>query len=228
MNTVDASKNPQVERRIREFLAVLNSGGGAPLETLSPAAARKVLVDAQASVPLDLPACDIEEKSVVQDGLRVSLTIVRPAGSTSTLPGFLFIHGGGWILGDFPTHERFVRDIVADSGFTAIFVNYTPSPEAKYPTALNEIHAAAKWLAAHGAEIRVDASRLAIFGNSVDVLRDEGLAYARHLDAAGVDTTVVRYENLIHDYGLLNAISQVPAVRDALHQASETLRKHLG
>jgi acetyl esterase len=166
MNTVDASKNPQVERRIREFLAVLNSGG-APLETLSPAAARKVLVDAQASVPLDLPACDIEEKSVVQDGLRVSLTIVRPAGSTSTLPGFLFIHGGGWILGDFPTHERFVRDIVADSGFTAIFVNYTPSPEAKYPIALNEIHAAAKWVAAHGAEIRVDASRLAIFGNSV-------------------------------------------------------------
>jgi len=61
-----------------------------------------------------------------------------------------------------------------------------------------------------------------------DVLRDEGLAYARYLDAAGVDTTVVRYENLIHDYGLLNAISQVPAVRDALHQAAETLRKHLG
>jgi acetyl esterase len=51
-----------------------------------------------------------------------------------------------------------------------------------------------------------------------DVLRDEGLAYARRLDAAGVDTTVVRYENLIHDYGLLNAISQVPAVRDALHK----------
>ena len=60
------------------------------------------------------------------------------------------------------------------------------------------------------------------------MLRDEGLAYARHLDAAGVDTAVVRYENLIHDYGLLNAISQVPAVRDALHQAAETLRKHLG
>ena len=82
-------------------------------------------------------------------------------------PAIVIIHGGGWILGDFPTHERFVRDIVADSGFTAVFVNYTPSPEAKYPTAINEIHAAAKWVAAHGAEIRVDANRLAIFGNSV-------------------------------------------------------------
>ncbi len=226
------------------------------------------------------------------------------------------------LLGDFPTHERFVRDLVVDSGFTAIFASYTPSPEAQYPTAISEIPAAAKWVAAHGAEIRVDASRLGIVGNSVggnltaavallalhkggpkfkcrvhalacderrvrhrlvprscrgllplarhdevvlgrlhhrprtapgdlrlpapghegttrrpssalvpvagaDVLRDEGLAYARNLDAAGVDVTVVRYERLIHDYGLLNALSQVPAVRDALHQASEMLKKHL-
>jgi acetyl esterase len=60
------------------------------------------------------------------------------------------------------------------------------------------------------------------------VLRDEGEAYARNLDAAGVDVTAVRYEGLIHDYGLLNAISQVPAVRSALHQAAEELKKRLG
>ena len=61
-----------------------------------------------------------------------------------------------------------------------------------------------------------------------DVLRDEGEAYARKLDAAGVDVTAVRYEGLIHDYGLLNTISQVPAVRSALHQAAEELKKRLG
>lgn len=322
MNMIDPTKNPKVEHRIREFLEALNSGGGKPIETLTPAEARKVLVDAQASVPLNLPACDIEEKAITQDGLKVSLHIVRPAGSRAVVPAFVFIHGGGWILGDFPTHERFVRDLVADSGFTAVFVNYTPSPEAQYPTAINEIYAATNWVAAHGDEIKVDSQRLAIVGNSVggnmtaavalmakhkggpklkcqimlwpvtdanfdtesyheyangyflsrammqwfwdaystdptqrreiyasplqatteqlaelppaliqvagnDVLRDEGLAYARKLDAAGVDVTVVRYENLIHDYGLLNAISQVPAVRNALHQTAELLRKHL-
>jgi acetyl esterase/lipase len=322
MKTITPSENPKVEHRIRKFLHALNSGGGKPIETLTPAAARKVLVDAQASVSLDLPACDITAETITQDGLRVSLTIVRPAGSKAVLPAFIFVHGGGWILGDFPTHERFVRDLVADSGFAAVFVNYTPSPEAHYPTAINEIHAAAKWVAAHGEEIQVDGQRLAIVGNSVggnmtaavalmakdkggpkfkcqvmlwpvtdanfdtesyreyaegyflsrammewfwdayapnsaqrreiyasplqataeqvqglppaliqvagnDVLRDEGLAYARKLDAAGVDVTAVRYENLIHDYGLLNAISQVPAVRDALHQTAEMLRKHL-
>ena len=292
------------------------------METLTPAEARKVLVDAQASVRLQLPACDIEQKSITQDGLKVNLTIVCPAGNKAVLPAFIFIHGGGWILGDFPTHERFVRDLVSDSGYTAVFVNYTPSPEAHYPTAINEIHAAARWVAAHGDEIKVDGKRLAIVGNSVggnmtaavalmakdkggpelkcqimlwpvtdanfetesyheyadgyflsrammmwfwdaylpdkakrreiyasplqataeqlkrlppaliqvagnDVLREEGLAYARKLDDAGVDVTSVRYEGLIHDYGLLNAISQVPSVRDALHQVAEMLKKHL-
>ena len=167
MNTIDPSQNPNVEHRIQEFLKALNSSGGKPIETLTPIEARQVLVNAQASVPLDLPACAVEETTIVQDGLEVSLTIVRPAGATEVLPAFLFIHGGGWILGDFPTHERFVRDLVADSGFTAVFVNYTPSPEAHYPTAINEIHGAAKWVAAHGDEMKVDGKRLAIVGNSV-------------------------------------------------------------
>lgn len=322
MSTINPAQNPKVDHRIREFLRALNSVGGPPMETLSPVAARKILVDAQASVPLELPVCDVESRTITQEGLDVNLTIVRPAGSKEVQPAFLFVHGGGWILGDFPTHERFVRDLVIDSGFPAVFVNYTPSPEAHYPTAITEIHAAAKWLAAHGREIRVDGERIAIVGNSVggnmtaavalrakhfggpefkcqimlwpvtdahfdtesyleyadgyflsrammqwfwdayapeasqrseiyasplqatteqlrnlppaliqvagnDVLRDEGLAYARKLDGAGVETTVVCYENLIHDYGLLNAVSQVPAVRDALHQVAEMLKKHL-
>jgi acetyl esterase len=322
MKPIDPSQNPKVEHRIREFLNVLNSAGGKPMETLTPVEARKVLENAQSSVPLELPPCDVDEKTISQDGVEVRLSIVRPAGSKVVLPGFIFVHGGGWILGDFPTHERFVRDLVVDSGFTAIFPNYTPSPEAHYPTAINEIHAAAKWVAAHGDEIKVDGKRLAIVGNSVggnmtaavalmakdkggpefkcqvmlwpvtdanfetesyreyaegyflsrammqwfwdayapdherrgetyasplrasveqlkalpptlmqvagnDVLRDEGLAYGRKLDSAGVDVTLVRYESLIHDYGLLNAISQVPAVRDALHQTAEMLKKYL-
>ncbi len=61
----------------------------------------------------------------------------------------------------------------------------------------------------------------------MDVLRDEGEAYARKLDGAGVDVTATRYNGLIHDYGLLNAISQVPGVRSALLQASQELKRRL-
>ena len=60
-----------------------------------------------------------------------------------------------------------------------------------------------------------------------DVLRDEGESYARKLNAAGVDVVATRYSNLIHDYGLLNPISQVPATRAALLEAGEELKKRL-
>jgi acetyl esterase/lipase len=57
-----------------------------------------------------------------------------------------------------------------------------------------------------------------------DVLRDEGLAYARKLDAAEVEVTLVRYDGMIHDYCFFNHLSRIPAVRSALHQAVEELK----
>jgi acetyl esterase/lipase len=234
----------------------------------------------------------------------------------------MFFHGGGWVLGDFPTHERLVRDLVVGSGAVAVFVNYTPSPEAKFPEPINQAYAATQWVAQHGAEIQVDGSRLAVAGNSVggnmatvvalmakdkggpalraqillwpvtdanfetasynstpngyfltknmmkwfwdnyqpdlakrntpyasplqastaqltgmppalietaelDVLRDEGEAYGRKLDAAGVDVSVLRFNGMIHDWGLLNALANVPATRTAMDAAANALKKRL-
>ena len=70
------------------------------------------------------------------------------------------------MLGDYPTHRRLVRDLVVESGVASVFVNYTLSPEAHYPQAINEIYAATKWVAAFGPEIGVDGGRLAVVGNS--------------------------------------------------------------
>jgi acetyl esterase len=81
MTPIDPSQNPKVEHRIREFLHALNSAGGSPIETLTPPEARQVLVDAQASVPLELPPYDVEEKTITQDGVEVRPSIIRPAGS---------------------------------------------------------------------------------------------------------------------------------------------------
>ena len=84
--------------------------------------------------------------------------MVKPAGATGTLPAFMFFHGGGWVLGDFPTHERMLRDLVVASGAVGVFVNYTPSHEAHYPVAINEAYAATKWVAEHGKELGWTAS----------------------------------------------------------------------
>ncbi|MDE1189092.1 MAG: alpha/beta hydrolase [Pantoea sp.] len=311
---------PQPERHVQAFLNALNSSGGKPMEQLSPQDARQVLIGAQKGAVL--PPADVTEKTIEVNGQPLKLNIVKPKGAHGTLPVFMFFHGGGWILGDFPTHERLVRDLVVESGAAAVFVNYTPSPEAHFPVAINQAYAATRWVAEHGDEIGVDGKRLALVGNSVggnmvaavalqakqqhtpairydvmlwpvtdahfdtasynqfengyfltrnmmkwfwdayttsdkdrnsilasplratreqlqglpptliqtaelDVLRDEGEAFGRKLDEAGVDVTVTRYNGLIHDYGLLNPLSNVPAVKTALRQAAEELKTHL-
>ncbi len=317
-----AAGSPGVEHHTQAFLQALEAGGGKPLETLSPQDARAVLVGAQASVKVDLSGVSVSEKTIQAGGQSIPLTIVRPEGVKGELPVFMFFHGGGWVLGDYPTHARLIRDLVVNSGAVAVYVGYTPSPEAQYPTAIDQAYAATRWVGEHGKEIQVDSSRLAVAGNSVggnmaavvalkakeagtpklsfqlllwpvtdanletasynqfaqghfltkplmkwfwdnyttdpkqraerfasplqatteqlkglppalgqtaefDVLRDEGEAYARKLDAAGVTVTAVRYNGMIHDYGLLNPLAHIPAVQAALRQAGAELKQHL-
>ncbi|KGD80678.1 alpha/beta hydrolase [Pantoea agglomerans] len=312
--------SPQPTAGVAAFLKALNSGSGKPIEQLSVKDARAVLTGAQKGA--ELPPAQISQKIITVQGKPLTLTIVKPEHASSTLPVFMFFHGGGWVLGDFPTHERLVRDMVNASGAAAVFVNYQPSPEAHFPVAITQAYEATKWVAEHGAEIGVDGKRLALVGNSVggnmvaavalqakqfktpairydvmlwpvtdarfdtasydqfadghfltknmmkwfwdnytvsekdrnnilasplratteqlkglpptliqtaelDVLRDEGEAFGRKLDAAGVPVTVTRYNGMIHDYGLLNALSQEPTVRTAINQAGEELRSHL-
>ena len=150
----------------KEYLKVLNSGDK-PVESLSVPEARKVLVTAQASVKTDLSGIEESEKTITVDDHMLRLNILRPQGSKEKLPVFIFIHCGGWVLGDYPTHKRLARDLVVESGYACVFVNYTPSPEAKFPQAIDEIYAATCGVAEHGDEIHVDGHRLGIVGNSV-------------------------------------------------------------
>lgn len=162
-----ASQDSNIGRETREFLQALNSGDGKPLETLAPEEARLVLVNAQKSVNFDYSDIEESEKNITQDGQTVKIHIVKPKGAKAELPVFMFFHGGGWVLGDYPTHKRLVRDLVVNSGAVAVFPDYTPSPEARFPVAINQAYAATKWVAEHGKEIGVDGSRLAVAGNSV-------------------------------------------------------------
>jgi acetyl esterase len=312
----------ELEPNTRTFLNNLQQKGGPPIYTLSPDDARTVLSRLQASILVkQLPAI-IENRIIPggHDAKDVSITIVRPPESINkTLPVIMFFHGGGWVLGGFDTHERLVRELANNANAAIVFVNYTPSPEAKYPVSLEQAYAASKWVAENGQVIHVDSSRLAVVGDSVggnmvaaftllaqerggpsirfqvlfypvtdasfdtssymkyqedywltreamkwfwsnyisdqtnrkepkvsplqasldqlkglpqalvingenDVLCDEGEAYARKLLEAGVRVTAVRYHGTIHDFVMLNAITDDPAPRGAIEQASNTLK----
>jgi len=317
-----AATDPVPEHQTQTFLNALAAGGGKPLEQLSPKEARAVLTGAQNSVKVDLSGVEVTHRTITFEGKPLKLTMIRPEKVKGELPAFMFFHGGGWVLGDYPTHARLIRDLVVSSGAVAVYVDYSPSPEAHYPTAINQAYAATQWVAENGQQINVDGKRLAVAGNSVggnmaavvslmakekatpkirfqlllwpvtdssfetdsykqfaeghfltknmmtwfwdsyttdlnartqihasplkasidqlkglppalvqtaglDVLRDEGEAYAQKLDAAGVDVTAVRYNGMIHDYGLLNPLSQVPEVKAAMRQAGTELKAHL-
>ncbi|MDP1812815.1 MAG: alpha/beta hydrolase [Leadbetterella sp.] len=319
---LDFKNDQRLSRETRSFLIGFNSSGGPPLETLTPIQAREVLAGAQASVQVDLSGIEESEKNIVAEGYPLKLNIVRPEAAKGNLPAFIFIHGGGWVLGDYPTHKRMVRDLVVLSGCAGVFVNYTPAPDKQYPHQINEIYAATQWVAENGHEIQVDGSKLAIVGNSAggdmaaaiclmakanagsdiklqilfwpvtdadfetnsyqafgkdrfltdslmqwmfeqycpdpkarkeiylaplqasleqlkglppaliqvaenDILRDEGEAYGRKLDEAGVPVTLVRYNGMIHDFGLLNALAELPATRSLFVQAAAELKKYL-
>ncbi|MFJ3231068.1 alpha/beta hydrolase [Streptomyces sp. NPDC086787] len=292
------------------------------LYELKPMEARKVLDDLQAA-PIDKLPVDEEWITVAAPVGDVRVRIVRPQGATGTLPVVLYMHGGGWVLGNAATHDRLVRELAVGAGVAVAFVEYTPSPEARYPVAIEQGYATAQWITREGASRGLDASRMAVAGDSVggnmtaalalmakergdvafiqqsmyypvtdanmdtksyeqfdsgfylsrkamewfwdaytvdpkqrdeitaspnhaataqltglppallivdeaDVLRDEGEAYAAKLRAAGVPVTTVRYDGTVHDFMMLNSLSESKATRAAVDQAISILRDALG
>jgi acetyl esterase/lipase len=128
--------------------------------------ARKVLDDIQAA-PVD--KLDVAETWVaVPSGVgEVQVRIVTPRAATAVLPAVLYMHGGGWILGNAGTHDRLVRELAVGAAAAVVFVEYDRSPEARYPVAVEQGYAAARWITEQGRSVGLDASRLAVVGDSV-------------------------------------------------------------
>lgn len=97
----------------------------------------------------------------------VRIRIVTPPEPTGPLPVVVYIHGAGWVFGNARTHDRLVRELAVQSGAAIVFPEYALSPEARYPVALEQVYAAATWVVAHGAGHGLDASRIAVAGDSV-------------------------------------------------------------
>lgn len=131
------------------------------LYDLGPEKARKVLDDVQAE-PIEKLDVDSEWITVPADVGDVSVRIVRPRGAAPPLPVVLYMHGGGWILGNADTHDRLVRELADGVQAAVVFVEYTRSPEAHYPVAIEQGYATAQWIVREGAAHGLDPDRLAV------------------------------------------------------------------
>ncbi len=160
------SGNYGVERETREFLKAVHGSDGPQLYELSIEEARKVLIDAQTGDYKKL-SVDITEKEITQDGISISLRIVKPKDSKETLPVLMYFHGGGWILGNEFTHDRLVRELAVGGNVAVVFVNYTPSPEAVFPVANEESYAATKWIKENGKSLGLNTDKIGVAGDSV-------------------------------------------------------------
>jgi acetyl esterase/lipase len=143
----------------------------------SPVDARMVLDDVQAA-PIDkLPVDDrwITVPAKVRD---VRVRIVRPPDATGTLPAILYMHGGGWVLGNAGTHDRLVRELAVGTNAAVVFVEYDRSPEAHYPVAIEQGYATAQWIMREG--VSNDPDLLAVAGDSVGGGMTAALALMAH------------------------------------------------
>jgi acetyl esterase/lipase len=132
---------------------------------LDPEEGRKAVEEVQ-SEKIDLP---VDEEWVTVPGGptgEVRTRIVRPAGAAGALPVVLYVHGAGWVFGSAHTHDRLVRELAVGVGAAVVFPEYDRSPEVRYPVAIEQSWTVAAWVAS-GARADLDASRIAIAGDSV-------------------------------------------------------------
>jgi acetyl esterase len=317
-------KEPKVNRHILEAAAqdLADATSSPPfLYDLGPEGARTVLDDLQAA-PIAKPDVDERWITVPAEVGDVGVRIVKPLGAAGPMPTVLYVHGGGWVLGNAGTHDRLIRELAVGAEAAMAFVEYDRSPEAHYPVAIEQAYATAQWITRHWLNEGLDGTRLAVAGDSVggnmaaalailakqrgdvtfvhqsmyypvtdaaqdtdsyrefaegpflraksmewfwdaylpgkseraeitasplraslaelaglpeaflivdenDVLRDEGEAYARKLTEAGVRTTSIRYNGIIHDFMMLNPVRETAAATAAVEQAIHVLRKAL-
>lgn len=137
-----------------------------PFDTLSPAEAREAAETVRAPWAQGGPAMATTRELAVPFG-REGVRIRAHLPSTGKpLPALVYLHGGGWTIFSLDTHDRLMREYAAAAGIAVVGVDYSLSPEAKFPRAIEETAAVLRWLAAHGEELGIDGDRLALAGDS--------------------------------------------------------------
>jgi len=289
---------------------------------LPPEKAREVLNTAQDTPVFKYPATITTIKVDTGKWGVVTVHFVRPDNIVGTPNVIFYIHGGGWVLGNLHTHDKLVRELGTRTNSVVLFPEYSLSPEAKYPTAIEQCFAILSSLPYITAQMNwnINLDTLTVAGDSVggnmatamaimakyrngpeihkqlmyypvtnayfdtesyiqfaegyylyragmiwfwdnytaseqdrghitasplratseqlrglpdvmilngqaDVLRDEGEAYAVKLRESGVDVTTVRFNGIIHDYVMLNALDQTNAVRASMDISTDWINR---
>ncbi len=189
--------SPMLHPQTRALLELIEQRGLPPTHTLNPAEARASLGERfRVTQPPPPEVGRVQELKAGAPAGPIPLRLYRPIGASDTvvLPVLLYYHGGGFVLGDLDTHDTLCRELANLSGCAVIAVDYRLAPEHRFPAAVQDCIAAARWVSAHAAELGLDASRLAVGGDSAG----GNLAAVVSIDAREAGNLPIAFQLLIY------------------------------
>jgi acetyl esterase len=137
--------------------------------TLSPQAARDLYLSLRPGAQGPRPAeVTVVDRTIPGPAGELTVRLYRPASAPADakLPALVYAHGGGWVFGNLDSHDVLCAQLALEAGIAVFHVDYRLAPEARFPGAFDDVVAALKWVAANGASVGIDPTRLAIGGDS--------------------------------------------------------------
>ena len=153
----------------RALLKLIEEKGLPPTHTLSPAEARTWYRERRfVTQPNPPEVALVRELKATGPAGDIALRLYRPLGSMAEqlLPVLVYYHGGGWTIGDLESHDTLCRELANGSGCAVVAVDYRMGPEHRFPAAVDDSLAATRWVHANAASLQLDASRMAVGGDS--------------------------------------------------------------
>lgn len=158
-----------LDKEAEAFLQAVKAANRPDYSTLTPEEARKLYKETRGAVTPEPPeVSEIDNIAAPGPHGPIPLRYYRPAGAgkKERLPVLVYYHGGGWVIGDLDTHDVVCRTLCNEARCAVVSVDYRMGPEHKFPKAVNDAYAAAKWVAEEAKFLRIDAERLAVGGDS--------------------------------------------------------------
>jgi acetyl esterase len=154
-----------IDPQVAFVLDLIVKSGRPAYHTLSPKEARQLFRETRPASTPEPPAIGAVRN--LSAG-TVPIRVYRPAGvpDSARLPVLMFFHGGGWVIGDLDTHDTLCRQLTAGAGISVVAVDYRVAPEHKFPAAADDAWSATTWVVDHAAELGVDATKMAVAGDS--------------------------------------------------------------
>ena len=186
-----------IDPQVQAVIELVVRSGRPAYHQLSPKDARQLFRETRpASTPTPPEIGAVRNLVANGPGGPIPLRVYRPAGVAASvaLPGLMYFHGGGWVIGDLDTHDVLCRQLTAEAGVTVVNVDYRLAPEHKFPAAADDAWAATRWTVAHASEFGVDAGRLAVGGDSAG----GNLAAVVALQARDAGAPIIKLQVLVY------------------------------